>query len=317
MRYIGYSLGNRGHFLPLLASLLLLSCSSTSLERTGTGNADGAGPRVLIVTAHPDDESGMAATIFKLTHAHDGVADLALVTNGEGGYKYSSLGNIIYGLELTDERVGRANLPEIRKNELVEGGNVIGLRRYFFLEQQDHRYTLDVDSTLTEVWNTARTTDRLVEIMRKGSYDYVFGLLPTPGTHGHHKGATILALRAAARLAPSERPVVLGVSTSSEGDSVERFTGLPGYPETTISSGLPSFEFDRRASFGYKNRLDYQIVVNWLIAEHKSQGTMQLGVNGGDREEFWWFDANDRAKFDRTTAMFRELAGSMFEELEY
>ncbi len=301
----------------LFFTLLSLSCSATRSDRTGTGNAEGDGPRLLIVTAHPDDESGMAATIFKLTHAHDAVADLALVTNGEGGYKYSSLGNIIYGLELTDERVGRKELPAIRKNELVEGGNIIGLRHYFFLEQQDHRYTLDVDSTFSEVWDTARVTDRLVEIMQEGSYDYVFGLLPTPGTHGHHKGATILALRAAARLAPSKRPVVLGVSVSSEGDSVEPFTGLPGYPMTTISSGLPSFEFDRRASFGYKNRLDYQMVVNWLIAAHKSQGTMQLGMNRGDREEFWWFDVNDRTEFDRTTALFRQLASPMFEELEY
>ena len=303
--------------VPILSlALLILSCSSGS-ERTGTGNADGKGPRLLVVVAHPDDESGMAATIFRLTHGEDGVADYALVTNGEGGYKYSSLGNIIYGKELTDEKVGRRELPAIRKNELVEGGNIIGLRRYFFLDQQDHRYTLDVDSTLGEVWDVEWTTSRLAEIMRAGAYDYVFGLLPTPGTHGHHKGATILALRAAMRLPAATRPVVLGVSTASEGDSVEPFTGLPGYPETTISSGLPSFEFDRRATFGFRNRLDYRIVVNWLIAAHKSQGTMQLAVNRSDREEFWWFDGNDRSRFEQTEQMFRRLARPMFKELTY
>jgi hypothetical protein len=26
------------------------------------------GPKILVVTAHPDDETGMAATIYKVTH---------------------------------------------------------------------------------------------------------------------------------------------------------------------------------------------------------------------------------------------------------
>ncbi len=302
-------------FLPLFG-LLLPSCGSNTARGDG-GPSDGSGPRVLIVTAHPDDESGMAATVFKVTHALNGVADYVLVTNGEGGYKYSSLGNLIYDVELTDEATGRKHLPAIRKKELMAGGDIIGLRNYFFLDQQDHRYTLNVDSTFGEVWDTAAATARLVDIMSEGSYDYVFTLLPVPRTHGHHKGATILALNAAARLPAATRPVLLGVSTSSEGDTVERFTGLPDYPQTSISSGLPSFEFDRTVGFGYKKRLTYKIIVNWLIAEHKSQGTMQLGVNRGDREEFWWYDVNPRERFDATTRLFQRLAEPMFKDLVY
>ena len=294
------------HFLPLL---FLTTLSLPSLARTS--------PNVLIITAHPDDESGMAATVWKITHALKGNVDLALITNGEGGYKYSSLANIIYGHELTDEDTGRALLPAIRKKELMAGGEIIGLRNYFFLDQQDHKYTLNVDSTFSYVWDTAFVAKRLARIMEQGEYDYVFCLLPTPGTHGHHKGATIMALEAVSRMEGKNRPVVLGVSTSTEGDSVEVFKGLPGYPRTTISTGLPSFEFDRRSPFGYKNQLNYKIIVNWLIAEHKSQGTMQLGVNGGDFEEFWWFDLNDRKRFEETEELFRKLAESFFEELEY
>ena len=63
--------------------------------------------------------------------------------------------------------------------------------------------------------------------------------------------------------------------------------------------------------------LDYTIIVNWVIAEHKTQGTMQLGVNRGDVEEFWWFDMNDTARFDETTRLFRRLAEPFFEELRY
>ncbi|MCE2504082.1 MAG: PIG-L family deacetylase [Chlorobi bacterium] len=288
----------------------LSSCTHSTLVARSS-------PTVLIVTAHPDDESGMAATVWKITHALKGNVDLALVTNAEGGYKYSSLGNIIYGRELTDEDTGRALLPAIRKKELMAGGDIIGIRNYFFLDQQDHRYTLNVDSTLGYVWDTSFVVKRLTEIVEAGEYDYIFCMLPTPGTHGHHKGATVMALEAVSRIAEGKRPVVLGVSVSEQGDSLDVFKGLEGYPRTTISRGLPSFQFDRTTKFGYKDRLDYKIIVNWLIAEHKSQGTMQLAMNRGDLEEFWWFDMNDREKFEETRELFRRLAETFFEELEF
>lgn len=275
-------------------------------------------PKVLIVTAHPDDESGMAATVWKITHDLKGVVDLALVTNAEGGYKYSSLGNEIYGHELTDEDTGRALLPAIRKKELMAGGDIIGIRNYFFFDEQDHKYTLNVDSTFGYVWDTAATARRLTTIMQNGGYDYVFCLLPTEGTHGHHKGATILALHVAGRIPEETRPVVLGVSVSEKTDSVpETFSGLPGYPVTNISSGRASFSFDRTQKFGYKDRLDYKIIVNWLIAEHKSQGTMQLAMNRGDFENFWWFDVNPSSRKKATKQFFARLAEPFFPKLEY
>lgn len=275
-------------------------------------------PKVLIVTAHPDDESGMAATVWKITHDLKGTVDLALVTNAEGGYKYSSLANEVYGHELTNEDTGRVYLPAIRKRELMAGGDIIGVRNYFFLDQQDHKFTLNVDSTFGYVWDTAFVGKRLTEIMRNGTYDYVFCLLPTEETHGHHKGATIMALMAAGRIEAGVRPVVLGVSVSEKSDTVqETFTGLATYPITRIGSGVAEFSFDRTQKFGFKEQLNYKIIVNWLIAEHKSQGTMQLGMNRGDLEQFWWFDANDPKKKDKTRKFFERLAQPYFPKLEY
>jgi N-acetylglucosamine malate deacetylase 2 len=43
-------------------------------------------PKILIVTAHPDDETMFPATIFKITHELKGSADIALITDGSGGY---------------------------------------------------------------------------------------------------------------------------------------------------------------------------------------------------------------------------------------
>src|SRR5438045_3022121 len=80
---------------------------------------------VLIVTAHPDDEIAFAVTIYKITHELMGTADIAVITNGEAGYKYSLLAEPYYHLKLTDEAIGRKNLPTIRKKELMSAGNII------------------------------------------------------------------------------------------------------------------------------------------------------------------------------------------------
>lgn len=263
-------------------------------------------PTVLLVDAHPDDESGSAATIYKITHDLHGKVDLAVITNGEGGYKYSTLAEAIYGVELTDEQVGREYLPTIRKNELVAGGKIIGLRNYFYFDQTDTKYTLDPDSVLTKVWNISFVKSHLRDIILKGNYDYIFCLLPTEDTHGHHKAATILALETVSEMT-GKKPIVLGVSGGKKNDTTAPFTGLKKFPITAIKSGKPSFEFDKTVKFGFKNSLDYKIIVNWLIAEHKSQGAMQLGMNYGEIEKFWFFDINDSKDFEPTKNLFERL----------
>ncbi|MBC8144672.1 MAG: PIG-L family deacetylase [bacterium] len=274
--------------------------------------------RVLIVTAHPDDDAAFAATVYKITHDLRGHVDLALITNGEGGYRYSTLAESLYGLELTDEKVGREHLPTIRKRELMNGGAIIGIRNYYFLEQVDNQYTLDVDSVFKHVWDVDATRARLKEIIERGGYHYIFGLMPTPETHGHHKGATILALQASQQIPMGRRPVVLACTLVDKPDTAAMtFRGLPNHPLTKISTDAPVFTFDRTQKFGFRDRLDYKIIVNWLIAEHKSQGTMQLGMNSGDIESFWYFDANDRSTVARTRALFDRLAQPMFKARTY
>src|SRR3954470_19278865 len=123
------------------------------------------GPKVLVVTAHPDDETGMSATIYKITHELGGIVDQCVITNGEGGYKYSTLAEAYYGLELTSERVGRANLPRIRKQELMNAGKIIGTNNIFFLDQKDAHYGLNEHEPLDTTWNVPWVSTRLREIM--------------------------------------------------------------------------------------------------------------------------------------------------------
>lgn len=265
--------------------------------------------RVLLVTAHPDDDAAFAATAYRITHHLGGVVDLALITDGGGGFRYSTLAEPIYHLRLTDERVARQYLPAIRKRELMAGGAIVGIRKYFFLDQPDRGFTLSADSVLRAVWDTTYIRNRLTAILSEGSYDLVLGILPFEKTHGHHKSATIMALNAALSLSPADRPVVLGgFMCPLDRDQEEmRFEGLEGYPLTRATGGAPFVRFDRTQKFGLNDRLDYRIIVNWVIAEHKSQGTMQLLMNRGDTECFWYFDANGPERRERVAELFEQL----------
>lgn len=290
--------------------LLLFSVSVFSQNKTG--------PKVLVVTAHPDDETAMAATIYKITHELNGTVDQCVITNGEGGYKYSTLSESYYGLELTDEKVGRENLPRIRKQELMNAGKIIGTNNIFFLDQKDAHYGLDEHEPLDTTWNVKAVCERLKEIMTTTKYDFLFCLLPVPETHAHHKAATMLSLMVVQTLPQNQRPVVLGVSGSSKSDTTKiSFTQLKDYAGTKVEAGAPEFSFDKTVAFGYKNKLTYKIIVNWEIAEHKSQGTMQLAMNYGDYENYWFFAMNDTSGKDKCRALFDELKKIPYKEKVY
>ena len=276
------------------------------------------GPKVLVVVAHPDDETAAAATIYKITHELNGLVDQCVITNGEGGYKYSTLAEAYYGLELTDEAVGRANLPRIRKQELLNAGKIIGTHNIFFLDQKDAHYGLDEREPLDTSWNVGWISTRLKEILNDNHYDYVFCLLPVPGTHGGHKAASLLALRAAQSMPQNARPIVLGLSVGSAKDTAAVvYEQLKDYKESKVEGKGPMFTFDKTQPFGFKNQLTYKIIVNWEIAEHKSQGTMQLAMNMGDYENYWYFALNAPEGIAKTKALFERLKVIPYKTRQY
>jgi hypothetical protein len=196
----------------------------------------------------------------------------------------------------------------------MAGGEIIGLRNYFFLDQLDHQFTTNVDTVLQHVWDTDYVEARLTRILERYPYDYVLVHLPIDeGFHGHHKAASILALRAVQNLPLEERPVVLGSMVGSADDAealATSYPGLPGHPITQVEPTTPIASFDRTQPLSADGRLDYRILVNWLIAEHKTQGTMQLFMMRPDAnlERFWYFALNDPAKLDATKALFARLS---------
>jgi LmbE family N-acetylglucosaminyl deacetylase len=289
-----------------VAVVVLLTGFTAAQQSIPAPVSGAAPPRVLIVVAHPDDESCFAATVYEITHNLGGTVDQLVVTNGEGGYRYSLLAESFYGVALTDEAIGRAALPEIRKRELLEAGHILGIANHFFLDQRDLRYTEDIDEVLGEHWSPGVVLGEVERRVAAGNYDFVFTLFPSPDTHGGHKAATLTALNAV-QSGANRRPVVLGCQTSRSGDQAQ--LSWKGFQSAQHPfSVLPQvFVTDRTVKFGFKDALDYQIIVNWVIAAHKSQGAFQTGVNRADREEFVILESGAADEMGRTGALFDAL----------
>ena len=265
-----------------------------------------AQPRVLCVQAHPDDETMYAATLYGIAQHLDGEIDVAIITDGSGGFDYAMLAEPIYDKPLAAEPDARFYLPAVRKQEMLRGAKILGLRNVFFFDEYDHMYLLDADTVLQNVWDADHVRGHLKELLEEGDYDYVFTLLPTEDTHGHHKSAGILALEAVAAMPAGDRPAVLGALATDAG-VMPAYDGLGEYPLTKPRSAEPAFAFDRRDPLEVDSLLTYQVIVNWLIAEHKSQGTLQLLMNEWDLEHFWLYEMNSAAAVERARELFHRL----------
>jgi N-acetylglucosamine malate deacetylase 2 len=234
-----------------LAVALLVSCAYAMAHP----------PKVLLVVAHPDDEYNFAATTYRIAGELGGTVDEVVITNGEGGYRYSSLAEKIYGLQLTREEVGRSHLPAIRKQESLRAGRILGIRHHYFLNQKDQQFTVDAEAT-NGAWNVRFVSAFLDHLLAREHYDFVFTLLPTAETHGHHQAATLLALQAVAKLKEDERPATLGAEAGNHDEQPASFSGRSQYALTRTAADTPVFVFDRRTTFGFNDALNYNIVVN-------------------------------------------------------
>ena len=283
----------------------LLIPAFTTLVRAQTG------PKVLVVNAHPDDETSFPIILYKITHDLKGTVDLALLTDGGGGYHGSELGSVYYGLQLTDSTIARANLPRIRKKEVMEAGDIMGIRHYFFFDQPDDYYNLNPVPYITgKKWDTAYIQKRLDQILASEQYDYVITMLPYAGQHGHHKTAVISALRALQRYKGEKKPVIIAGSTYHIEDPAA-FEVLEGFPETAMKKNAPSYYLDVATHFGYLKQVSYKIIAQWVIAAYKSQGDMQENpAYKGDKETFRLFAINDDEAVKKTAKLFDDLSKS-------
>lgn len=257
----------RKEFLGALAAPVVLPALRAADRATG---------RLLIVVAHPDDEYACAATTYRLVRELGWTADQIVITNGEGGYRYATLAETVYGKALAPERDGRANLAAIRREESLRAGKILGIEHHRFLDQRDLGFATDPAAADASYWDRERVVKEIRGALVEGDYDLVVVLLPTADTHTHHREAAALTMEAAAALPEGQRPLILGTAPAARAAEPARFEGHG-----------PALEVDRAAAFGYRDSLNYHIVVNWVIAEYKSQGLFQKDSGKHDLERFW------------------------------
>lgn len=243
-------------------------------------------PKILLIVAHPDDEYNFAAAVYRATRDLHATVDQVVITNGAGGYRYSQLAERFYHTSLTNAGEARAHLPEIRKKETIAAGRILGIRRHYFLEQKDASFTQDRGEAFRD-WDIRAVSGFLTNLLQRERYDFVFTILPTPETHGHHQAAALLALQAVQQLPEASRPVVLGGDPARSTDSLK--------------------EFDGARPIRFARTQDDRIVVNWVIAEHKSQGLFQTDYNKHDEERFWILKPRAGDAAEKTQRLFRAL----------
>lgn len=282
--------------LPTRKDFLITLAGGALLSRVNA--AEPSRGKLLIVAAHPDDEYAFTAATYRLVRECGWIADQVVLTNGESGYRYAALAETFYGVSLAPTPEGRARLAEIRKTEAANAGKILGIRRHYFLDQRDLGFEADAAAADTGNWDRPHLQTFLLELLRREHYDAIFTLLPTGGTHAHHRAATLLVLEAVSHL-PGERPLVLGADPRGQDDPIPTFAGLPQEPLTRTVSAAAALVFDRDTLFGYREALSYQIVVNWLIAEHKSQGLFQNDYNRHRFEDFWLFQVSGEGAMQR------------------
>jgi LmbE family N-acetylglucosaminyl deacetylase len=147
-----------------LASTILCAalCSGGSLAQISG--------KTLLVVAHPDDEYYFAATIYRIAVELHGTVDELIITNGEGGFRYSTLAEPYYGKALTAEPIGRKELPAIRKEETLKAGKILGIRDHYFLDQKDETFTADANAGLRRLWDVDFITSTIADLIKGKHY---------------------------------------------------------------------------------------------------------------------------------------------------
>lgn len=245
--------------------LLPIVCATVLLAGDVLAQTDPAPPKqgaallktdIMGVFAHPDDETGTAATLAYHAHGRGAVVANIYCTRGEGG------GNMV-GTQ------SGASLGTLREAELRDCLAVLGVRYCYFLDQLDWAYTESAAATLQK-WGKEETLERLVRFVRALRPEIIVTMnpAPTPGQHGHHQAAGILATEAFSAAAdPSRFPLQL----SREGLTVWQprrlyFRGVSGDAVTTIGVTDPLPD----------GRTPAQLAAQ-ALAHHRSQAFGNIG----------------------------------------
>ncbi len=242
---------------------------------------------IMGVFAHPDDETGMAATLAHYALGKGSIVANVYCTRGEGG------GNMV-GTQ------SGAALGALREAELRDCLNTLGVRYCYFLDQLDWAYTESVAATL-EKWGKEQTLERLVRLVRALRPEVIVTMnpAPTPGQHGHHQAAGVLATEAFTAAAdPNRFPLQL----TKEGLAVWQprklfYSGGSGEVIATIAVTEPLAD----------GRTPGQVAA-LALANHRSQAFGNFGNSP-------WMQRPQRFTLVKSFVPFANAGSNLFESL--
>ena len=239
------------------------------------------------VFAHPDDETGMAATLAHYALGKTSVVANVYCTRGEGG------GNMV-GTQWG------ASLGALREAELRDCLNTLGVRYCYFLDQLDWAYTESVAATLQK-WGKEQTLERLVRLVRALRPEVIVTMnpAPTPGQHGHHQAAGVLATEAFTAAADPNR---FPLQITKEGLAVWQprklfYNGGSGEVITTIAVTEPLPD----------GRTPGQVAAQ-ALANHRSQAFGNFGNSP-------WMQRPQRFTLVKTFVPFANAGSNLFDGL--
>ena len=248
------SLGGLSWVAVLLACALVLSSHALAVSpqeaRRSSSGLDLVDVDLMFVGAHPDDESGVTATIARYVLDEGFKATVVTLTMGEGG------GNA------TGPEYG-ASLGLIRAEELRRSLETVGVKTHYFLGLLDFYYTLFAEETQKR-WGERFICD-LVRLVRLTRPEVLVTMWPGPGTHGHHQMAARAATVAYRRAGdPTFCPEHIADEFLQPFSPLKLYYYAPRPEAATIS--IPTDDFSRSA---YMRYADLKALA---LANFRSQG---------------------------------------------
>ena len=163
---------------------------------------------VLVVYPHPDDEAFSVAGTLRLFHNMGVPVTYACLTLGEMG---RNLGNPPFAT--------RESLPEIRRKELVEACEAMGIGDLRMMGLRDKTVEFEDDEKMVKLVN-----DLIVEL----NPSLIFTFLPGFAVHPDHEATGRAVVEAVRRIDKQYRPRILACAFAN--DTVEK----NGEPDVTI-----------------------------------------------------------------------------------
>lgn len=163
---------------------------------------------VLVVYPHPDDEAFSVAGTLRLYHNMGVPVTYACLTLGEMG---RNLGNPPFAT--------RESLPEIRRKELVEACEAMGIGDLRMMGLRDKTVEFEDDEKMVKLVN-----DLIVEL----NPSLIFTFLPGFAVHPDHEATGRAVVEAVRRIDKQYRPRILACAFAN--DTVEK----NGEPDVTI-----------------------------------------------------------------------------------